>query len=421
EPVQRHPGHLDRPPGRQDRQPGDVVGVVVAVRAVAHDHVLDHRRVDPRALGQRLQHLCQQLLWVEFVQATGRLALAARGAHPVDDPRFTRHGRHLPPVPEHPLRWTAAHRPVYSIAVSLIVRVLSDWVRNGTADPRRRLPGARPTTSRGARVPRVCGTVLRSAQRVREVWRHRVRPPRAGQRGRSTGVHDRPPGGALGPRALHLGRGRPGRRRRGQGQPARRDRPGADHASAPGRAGHVRRRGGRQRRRGDRLRIPRAEGQLMSSGDVWIVGTAMTRFGRFADKDLLDLAAEAALGALRDADMNITTIGALTLGNVYEANSHNGQRLQKQIGQTGIPVYNVVNACATGATAVRVALLSIAAGETDTALAVGVEKMGKMGLLGSAAKKRDAKKEYAPKGRYGSVIKTEGVLGTSLMPGVFAQ
>src|SRR5690606_41134776 len=54
----------------------------------------------------------------------------------------------------------------------------------------------------------------------------------------------------------------------------------------------------------------------------------------------------------------------------------------------------------TGATAVRVALLSIAAGETDTALAVGVEKMGKMGLLGSAAKKRDAKKEYAPKGRY---------------------
>lgn len=159
----------------------------------------------------------------------------------------------------------------------------------------------------------------------------------------------------------------------------------------------------------------------MSSGDVWIIGTSMTPFGRFADKDLIDLAAEAALAALKDADSAIADIGVLAVGNVYEANSHNGQRLQKQIGQTGIPVYNVVNACATGATAVRVALLSIAAGEADTALAVGVEKMGKMGMLGGAAKGRDAKKQYLPKGRYGSVTKTEGVLGTGLMPGVFAQ
>lgn len=159
----------------------------------------------------------------------------------------------------------------------------------------------------------------------------------------------------------------------------------------------------------------------MSSGDVWIIGAAMTKFGRFADKDLLDLASEAALGALKDSDTAIDGIGALALGNVYEANSHNGQRLQKQIGQTGIPVYNVVNACATGATAVRVAMLSIVAGETDTALAVGVEKMGKMGLLGGAAKSKAAKKQYEPKGRYGAILKTEGVLGTGLMPGVFAQ
>jgi acetyl-CoA acetyltransferase len=159
----------------------------------------------------------------------------------------------------------------------------------------------------------------------------------------------------------------------------------------------------------------------MSSGDIWIIGASMTPFGRFADKDLIDLAAEAALAAMSDAGTTIKDIGVLAVGNVYEANSHNGQRLQKQIGQTGIPVYNVVNACATGATAVRVALLSIAAGETDIGLAVGVEKMGKMGMLGGAAKSRDAKKQYAPSGRYGSVMKTEGLLGTGLMPGVFAQ
>lgn len=159
----------------------------------------------------------------------------------------------------------------------------------------------------------------------------------------------------------------------------------------------------------------------MSSGDVWIIGTSMTKFGRFPDHDLLDLAADAALSALKDADSSIHDMGMLTMGNVYEANSHNGQRLQKQIGQTGIPVYNVVNACATGATAVRVAMMGIKAGECDTALAVGVEKMGKMGLLGGAAKKKDAKKVFTPAGRYGSVVKTEGLLGTGMMPGVFAQ
>jgi acetyl-CoA acetyltransferase len=154
---------------------------------------------------------------------------------------------------------------------------------------------------------------------------------------------------------------------------------------------------------------------------VWIIGASMTPFGRFADMDLIDLAARASMDALADASSSMADMGVLAMGNVYEANSHNGQRLQKQIGQTGVPVYNVVNACATGATAVRVAMLSILAGEADTGLAVGVEKMGKMGMLGGAAKRGDAKRTFQPSGRYGSVIKTEGVLGTGLMPGVFAQ
>ena len=59
-----------------------------------------------------------------------------------------------------------------------------------------------------------------------------------------------------------------------------------------------------------------------------------------------------------------------------------GQQLLAQIGQTGIPVYNVSNACATGATALRTAYMSIKAGESEMGLAVGVEQMGKMGLVG---------------------------------------
>jgi acetyl-CoA acetyltransferase len=157
------------------------------------------------------------------------------------------------------------------------------------------------------------------------------------------------------------------------------------------------------------------------SDSIWIIGASMTKFGRFADLDLLDLASTATLDALADSGQSMADVGLLALGNVYEANSHNGQRLQKQVGQTGIPVYNVVNACATGATAVRVAMMGIKAGECDIALAVGVEKMGKMGMLGGAARKADQKKVYEPKGRYGAVLKTEGLLGTGLMPGVFAQ
>jgi acetyl-CoA acetyltransferase len=157
------------------------------------------------------------------------------------------------------------------------------------------------------------------------------------------------------------------------------------------------------------------------SESVWIIGASMTKFGRFADLDLLDLASTAALEALADSGQDMADVGLLALGNVYEANSHNGQRLQKQIGQTGIPVYNVVNACATGATAIRVAMMGIKSGECDVAMAVGVEKMGKMGMLGGAAKKADQKKVFSPKGRYGAVVKTEGLLGTGLMPGVFAQ
>jgi len=52
-----------------------------------------------------------------------------------------------------------------------------------------------------------------------------------------------------------------------------------------------------------------------------------------------------------------------------------GQQLQKQVGQTGIPAYNVANACATGATALRTVIMAVKAGEVDYGLAVGVEKL----------------------------------------------
>ena len=66
------------------------------------------------------------------------------------------------------------------------------------------------------------------------------------------------------------------------------------------------------------------------------------------------------------------------------------QQIQKQIGQTGIPAYNVSNACATGATALRTVIMAIKAGECDMCIAIGVEKRDGAWLLGARrARKRD--------------------------------
>jgi acetyl-CoA acetyltransferase len=131
----------------------------------------------------------------------------------------------------------------------------------------------------------------------------------------------------------------------------------------------------------------------------------MIKFGRFPERSVPDLGAEAALLALDDAGLKIQDIEAMWCGNLFQASGMVGQRILQQIGQTGIPVVNCANACATGATAFRDAWISVKAGLYDCVLAVGVEQMGK-GLLGSGA---------ASTG-----IPTEGLLGSNTMPAVFA-
>ena len=140
--------------------------------------------------------------------------------------------------------------------------------------------------------------------------------------------------------------------------------------------------------------------------DVYILGIDMIRFGRFPNRDVADIAAESALGALDDAGVSIHDIEAMWSGNLMQANAMVGQRVLQEIGQTGIPVVNCANACATGATAFRDAWLSVKAGVYDLVLAVGVEQMGR-GLLGG--------------GGGGGGIPKEGLLGSGTMPAIFAE
>lgn len=142
------------------------------------------------------------------------------------------------------------------------------------------------------------------------------------------------------------------------------------------------------------------------SNDVYVMGVDMIKFGRFPDRTPPELGAEAALMALDDAGLGVDDIQALYCGNLFQANAMVGQRILQQIGQTGVPVVNCSNACATGATAFREGWTAIRAGLYDIVLAVGVEQMGK-GLLGS------------PGG--GKGIPTEGLLGSGTMPAVFAE
>jgi acetyl-CoA acetyltransferase len=157
----------------------------------------------------------------------------------------------------------------------------------------------------------------------------------------------------------------------------------------------------------------------VNNDEVWILGIHMTQFGRHRDKDAVDLAAEAAMAALTDAGVSMADIGVIASGNLMDGPRSFGQQVQKQIGQTGVPLYNVANACATGATALRTALMAIRAGDAEIGLAFGAEKLSGAGLLGGTA--RTVADEWQPTGRFGQVMSLDGVVGTESMPALFAQ
>ncbi|MBL6936595.1 MAG: thiolase family protein [Alphaproteobacteria bacterium] len=142
------------------------------------------------------------------------------------------------------------------------------------------------------------------------------------------------------------------------------------------------------------------------ANDVYVVGTDMIKFGRFPERTVPELGAQAALMALDDCGLTIQDMQAVYSGNLYEASGGVGQRILREIGQTGVPVVNVANACATGATAFREGWMAIKAGVYDIVLCVGTEQMG-AGLLGG--------------GGGGKGIPTEGLLGSGTMPSVFAH
>jgi acetyl-CoA acetyltransferase len=107
--------------------------------------------------------------------------------------------------------------------------------------------------------------------------------------------------------------------------------------------------------------------------EVAVLGVGMHPWGKFRDKTVIDLAAEATMNALKDASIEWNQIEAVVAG-VYKWGAESGmvlgQSLSGRLGETGIPITNIYNMCATATAVFRAAYQTIASGERDLVLAV---------------------------------------------------
>ena len=113
---------------------------------------------------------------------------------------------------------------------------------------------------------------------------------------------------------------------------------------------------------------------------IYVAGIGMTQMGKMLDRSVKHLTAEAVGEALQDAgadknDLQVAYFSNATQGHMEGQEMIRGEIALRDMGIEEIPVVNVENACASGATAFNLAVQFLKAGEGDTSLAVGAEKM----------------------------------------------
>ena len=113
--------------------------------------------------------------------------------------------------------------------------------------------------------------------------------------------------------------------------------------------------------------------------EVAIIGIGGTKFGKHTSRSLSDIAVEACLMAIRDANVKPKDIEIAYAGNAVQWEWGQGvvigQIALRELGITKIPITRVENACATGSCAFREAWYKVATGACNIALAFGVEQM----------------------------------------------
>src|ERR1700739_4604083 len=106
----------------------------------------------------------------------------------------------------------------------------------------------------------------------------------------------------------------------------------------------------------------------------------MTPFGVQPDVSIKELTREAVTVALTDAGAALGDVQAVYFGNTCQGVLEGqvvvaGQMALRSMGFERIPMVNVENACAPGATALHQAVMHVRSGAADVVLAVGVEKL----------------------------------------------
>jgi len=105
---------------------------------------------------------------------------------------------------------------------------------------------------------------------------------------------------------------------------------------------------------------------------AWIWGVGTSNFGRQTDRLPAELAWEALVEALADAEVD--GVDAAYVGTVFGSLGV-AQRALSGVGLSGIPIVTVENACASGSTAVHEAGVAIASGRYERVVALGVEHL----------------------------------------------
>jgi acetyl-CoA acetyltransferase len=115
---------------------------------------------------------------------------------------------------------------------------------------------------------------------------------------------------------------------------------------------------------------------------VAITGVGMHPFGRFDGVSTTDLGVAAVRAALREAGVGKGGFQAAFCGTAYGGVA-TGHKVLSRLGMTGMPIVDVEAGCASGGAALMLAAAAIRAGQYDTVVVFGTEKMPK-GIIRSS-------------------------------------
>ena len=118
------------------------------------------------------------------------------------------------------------------------------------------------------------------------------------------------------------------------------------------------------------------------SASVEVAGVGLHPFGRFESTSVTEMGVVAVRAALAEAGVERDGFQAAFCGTVYSGVAA-GHKVLSTLGMTGMPIVDVEAGCASGGAALMLGASAIRAGQYETVLVFGMEKMPK-GIIRSS-------------------------------------